>query len=80
MRGSMMPSLPMSVTARRFGSSASPSTTSRVKLKRSGTCQRPFVERGIERDLERREREPVALPPPAAYAKPFHGTDIIDAK
>ena len=45
-RCSMTPSPPRNVTARRFGSPASASTTSRVKLKRSGTCQRPSTRAG----------------------------------
>src|SRR3990172_910461 len=40
-RGSMTPSCPRKVTAGRLGSFASTSTTSRAKLKRSGTRQRP---------------------------------------
>ena len=45
-RGSMTPSLPRYVRARRFGSRASTSTTSRVKLNRSGTAQRPSASAG----------------------------------
>ena len=46
LRGSITPSLPRNVSARRLGSRASASTTSRVKLKRSGICQRPSTMAG----------------------------------
>ena len=45
-RGSITPSFPRIVTAVRFGSSASASTTSRAKLKWPGTCQRPSTRAG----------------------------------
>ena len=45
-RCSMIPSLLRKVSARRLGSRASASTTSRVKLKRSGICQRPSTSAG----------------------------------
>ena len=38
-----------------------------------------LVERGMERELEPRQRQSVALPPATADSKLFHGPDIIDA-
>ncbi len=69
-RGSITPSLPRNVSARRFGSRPSASTTSRVKLKRSGSCQRPSTSAGrsasssgeLGSSFERARRLPMRRP------------------
>ena len=69
-RCSMTPSLPSEVSARRFGSRASASTTSRVKLNRSGICQRPSTSAGFRASssgdratsLSRPRRRPIRRP------------------
>ena len=77
-RCSMTRRFPRNVSARRFGSRASASTTSRVKLKRSGICQRPSTRAG-RRASSSGELGNVAVAPTASSdAKTFHGLSIID--
>ena len=52
-RGSMTPSWPRNISAWRLRSSASTSMTSRVKLKPSGTRQRPVCEGGHQCSVDR---------------------------
>ena len=72
------PLLPSEVSALRFGSRASASTTSRVKLNRSGICQRPSTSAGFRASssgdratsLSRPRRRPIRRPFTASHYRP----------